>query len=66
MINRADAPYKNLKEFIEWGKKKDQVTASVSNQGWIGRYHLQALGKAAGLKIVTVPFRGVQMRLQPL
>src|SRR3972149_2622408 len=30
MIIRSDAPYKNLKEFVEWGKKKAQVTASVS------------------------------------
>lgn len=58
MINRADAPYKNLKEFIEWGKKKDQVTASVSTKAGSVDITFQALGKAAGLKIVTVPFRG--------
>jgi len=58
MINRADAPYKNLKEFVEWGKKKDQVTASVSTKAGSVDITFQALGKAAGLKIVTVPFRG--------
>ena len=58
MINRADAPYKNLKEFVEWGKKKDQVTASVSTKAGSVDITFQALGKATGLKIVTVPFRG--------
>jgi tripartite-type tricarboxylate transporter receptor subunit TctC len=58
MVNRADAPYKNLKEFIEWGKKKDQVTASVSTKAGSVDITFQALGKATGLKIVTVPFRG--------
>jgi tripartite-type tricarboxylate transporter receptor subunit TctC len=58
MIIRGDAPYKNMKEFIEWGKKKDQVTASVSTKAGSVDITFQALGKATGLKIVTVPFRG--------
>ena len=45
MIIRADAPYKNLKEFIEWGKKKDQVTASVSTKAGSVDITFQALGK---------------------
>lgn len=58
MIIRADAPYKTLKEFIEWGKKREQVTTSVSTKAGSVDITFQALGKAAGLKIVTVPFRG--------
>jgi tripartite-type tricarboxylate transporter receptor subunit TctC len=58
MVIRADAPYKNLKEFVEWGKKREQVTASVSTKAGSVDITFQALGKAAGLKIVTVPFRG--------
>lgn len=58
MVNRADAPYKNLKEFIEWGKKREQVTASVSTKAGSVDITFQALAKATGLKIVTVPFRG--------
>lgn len=58
MIIRGDAPYKTLKEFIEWGKKKDQVTASVSTKAGSVDIAFQAVGKATGLKIVTVPFRG--------
>jgi tripartite-type tricarboxylate transporter receptor subunit TctC len=58
VIIRADAPYKNLKEFVEWGKKKDQVTASVSTKAGSVDIVFQAVGKATGLKMVTVPFRG--------
>ncbi|OGP78789.1 MAG: hypothetical protein A2V86_15550 [Deltaproteobacteria bacterium RBG_16_49_23] len=58
MIIRPDAPYKTLKEFVEWGKKKDQVTASVSTRAGSVDITLQALGKVTGLKMVTVPFRG--------
>ncbi|MGA2955009.1 MAG: tripartite tricarboxylate transporter substrate binding protein [Thermodesulfobacteriota bacterium] len=58
MIIRGDAPYKNMKEFIEWGKKKDQVTASVSTKAGSVDITFQAVGKATGLHIVTVPFRG--------
>jgi tripartite-type tricarboxylate transporter receptor subunit TctC len=58
MIIRGDAPYKTLKEFIEWGKKKDQVTASVSTKAGSVDITFQAVGKATGMKIVTVPFRG--------
>jgi tripartite-type tricarboxylate transporter receptor subunit TctC len=58
MIIRGDAPYKTLKEFIDWGKKKEQVTASVSTKAGSVDITFQALGKATGLKIVTVPFRG--------
>jgi tripartite-type tricarboxylate transporter receptor subunit TctC len=58
MVIRADAPYKNLKELIDWGKKKEQVTASVSTKAGSVDITFQALGKATGLKIVTVPFRG--------
>jgi tripartite-type tricarboxylate transporter receptor subunit TctC len=58
LIFRADAPYKNLKEFVEWGKKRDQVTCSVSTKAGSVDITMLAFGKAAGLKIVSVPFRG--------
>lgn len=58
MIIRADAPYKTMKEMIEWGKNRDQVTASVSTRAGSVDITFQAVGKATGLKMVTVPFRG--------
>jgi len=58
MIIRGDAPYKTLKELVEWGKKRPQVTASVSTKAGSVDITFQAVGKATGLKMVTVPFRG--------
>ncbi|MBP1714784.1 MAG: hypothetical protein H6Q42_2987 [Deltaproteobacteria bacterium] len=58
MIIRGDAPYKTMKELVEWGKKKDQVTASVSTKAGSVDITFQAVGKATGMKIVTIPFRG--------
>ena len=58
MIIRGDAPYKTMKEFVEWGKKKEQVTASVSTKAGSVDITFQAVGKATGMKVVTVPFRG--------
>ena len=58
MIIRGNAPYKTLKEFIDWGKTKEQVTASVSTKAGSVDIVFQAVGRATGLKMVTVPFRG--------
>ena len=58
MIIRGDAPYKTMKELVEWGKKRPQVTASVSTKAGSVDITFQAVGKATGLKMVTVPFRG--------
>jgi len=58
MIISSDAPYKTMKEFIDWGKKREQVTASVSTKAGSVDITFQALGKATGLNIVSVPFRG--------
>jgi len=58
VIIRGDAPYKTMKELIEWGKNKPQVTASVSTRAGSVDITFQAAAKATGLKMVTVPFRG--------
>jgi tripartite-type tricarboxylate transporter receptor subunit TctC len=57
-IVRADAPYKTFKEFVAWGKKKDQTTAAVSTKAGSVDITFQALAKATGVKIVTIPFKG--------
>jgi tripartite-type tricarboxylate transporter receptor subunit TctC len=57
-IVRSDAPYKSFKEFIAWGKKKDQVTSAVSTKAGSVDITFQALAKATGVKIVTIPFKG--------
>ena len=59
MIIRPDAPYKTLKEFVEWGKnQKRTITGSVSTKGASVDITMQALMKVAGVKAETIPFRG--------
>ena len=56
---RSDAPWKSLKEFIDYAKKHpDMIT--VGNSGAGGGVHLVALAfeKAAGVKFNHIPFSG--------
>ncbi len=58
-LSRADAPWKSLKEFLEYAKKNpDMIT--VGNAGAGGGVHLVALAfeKAAGVKFNHIPFSG--------
>ncbi len=56
---RSDAPWKSLKEFLDYAKKNpDMIT--VGNSGAGGGVHLIALAfeKAAGVKFNNIPFAG--------
>jgi len=56
---RGDAPWKSLKEFLDYAKKHpDMIT--VGNSGAGGGVHLVALAfeKAAGVKFNHIPFSG--------
>ncbi|HVP79523.1 MAG TPA: tripartite tricarboxylate transporter substrate binding protein [Thermodesulfobacteriota bacterium] len=56
---RSDAPWKSLKEFLDYAKKNpDMIT--VGNSGSGGGVHLVALAfeKAAGVKFNHIPFSG--------
>jgi tripartite-type tricarboxylate transporter receptor subunit TctC len=56
---RSDAPWKSLKEFLDYAKKNpDMIT--VGNSGTGGGVHLIALAfeKAAGVKFNHIPFQG--------
>lgn len=56
---RADAPWKSLKEFLDYAKKNpDMIT--VGNSGAGGGVHLVALAfeRAAGVKFNHIPFSG--------
>jgi tripartite-type tricarboxylate transporter receptor subunit TctC len=58
LIVNTQGPYKTLKEFVEWGKKKGQVTGAIGVKAGAVDIGIQAFSKAAGLNIVAVPFRG--------
>ncbi len=56
---RSDAPWKNLKDFVDYAKKNpDMIT--VGNSGAGGGVHLIALAfqQAAGVKFNHIPFSG--------
>jgi tripartite-type tricarboxylate transporter receptor subunit TctC len=56
---RSDAPWKSLKEFLDYAKKNpDMIT--VGNSGAGGGVHLVALAfeRAAGVKFNHIPFAG--------
>ncbi len=58
-LGRPDAPWKNLKEFIEYAKKNPNMI-TVGNSGAGGGVHLVALAfeKTAGVKFNHIPFSG--------
>ena len=56
---RADAPWKSLKEFIDYAKKNPNMI-TVGNSGAGGGVHLVALAfeRAAGVRFNHIPFAG--------
>jgi tripartite-type tricarboxylate transporter receptor subunit TctC len=56
---RSDAPWKSLKEFLDYAKKNPEMI-TVGNSGSGGGVHLIALAfeKAAGVKFNHIPFAG--------
>ena len=56
---RADAPWKSLKDFVDYAKKNPNMI-TVGNSGAGGGVHLVALAfeKAAGIKLNHIPFSG--------
>ena len=58
-LTRPDAPWKNLKEFLDYAKKNPNMI-TVGNSGAGGGVHLVALAfeKAAGVKFNHIPFSG--------
>ena len=59
LLVRSDAPWKDLREFVDYAKKNpDMIT--VGNSGAGGGVHLVALAfeNAAGIKLNHIPFSG--------
>jgi len=54
----ANSPAKDLAELVKWAKSKDHVTASVSTKGASVDITFHLFGKAAGLKLTTIPGTG--------
>jgi tripartite-type tricarboxylate transporter receptor subunit TctC len=59
IVTGAKSEFNTLPEMIAWAKKeKKPVTSSVSTKAGAVDIALTALGKTAGINIVTVPFAG--------
>jgi tripartite-type tricarboxylate transporter receptor subunit TctC len=54
----ANSPAKDLAGLVKWAKEKGSVTASVSTKGASVDITFLLFGKAAGLKLTTIPGMG--------
>jgi len=54
----ANAPYKDLKEFIAWAKKKDRVTYGSWGVASWGHLAGQIMKRELGLNLEHVPYKG--------
>jgi tripartite-type tricarboxylate transporter receptor subunit TctC len=54
----AESPYKSLADLARAGKEKGSLTAAVSTKGAAVDITFLLFGKAAGIKVVTVPGSG--------
>jgi putative tricarboxylic transport membrane protein len=54
----ADSPYKTLADLVKAGKSKEYLTASVSTKGAAVDIAFLLFGKAAGIKVTTIPGSG--------
>jgi tripartite-type tricarboxylate transporter receptor subunit TctC len=54
----TDSPYKTVGDLVAGGKAKGALTASVATKGGAVDIAFLLLGKAAGVKVVTVPGSG--------
>jgi tripartite-type tricarboxylate transporter receptor subunit TctC len=59
LVVRADAPWKNFKEFMaDVRKRPGKIRVSVTGKGATSDLVVQILNVVAGVKIMTVPFTG--------
>lgn len=59
VLTGTKSKFKSLPEMIAWAKKEGKpITSSVSTKAGAVDITLTALGKAAGINIVTIPFAG--------
>ena len=59
IITGANSPFNSVKEMVAWAKKENKpITTAVSVKAGAVDLALTALGKTAGIQIVTVPFSG--------
>jgi putative tricarboxylic transport membrane protein len=59
IVTGAKSEFNSIKDMVAWAKKENKpITSSVSTKAGAVDIAITALGKAAGINIVTVPFAG--------
>lgn len=57
LVARANAPFNNLKEFVEWAKKRDRTTYGTWGNGSSAHLFGELLMRQTGAKLVHVPYK---------
>ena len=63
---KADAPFNNITEFIEYAKKNPGLRVGAGSPGTLYYWTWEALMEAAGIKLTIVPFGGTALSLTAL
>ena len=67
MIVRADAPWKDLKEFVAYAKANpDKVTYGTPGTGTTPHLAVEQFAMKAGIKLSHIPFKGFAENMQSL
>jgi tripartite-type tricarboxylate transporter receptor subunit TctC len=57
LVARANAPFSNLKEFVEWAKKRDRTTYGTWGNGSSAHLFGELLMRQTGANLVHVPYK---------
>lgn len=57
LVARADAPFNNLKELVEWAKKRDRTTYGTWGNGSSAHLFGELLARQTGARLVHVPYK---------
>lgn len=57
LVARANAPFGNLKEFVEWAKKRDRTTYGTWGNGSSAHLFGELLMRQTGANLVHVPYK---------
>ena len=57
LVARANAPFNNLREFVEWARKRDRTTYGTWGNGSSAHLFGELLTRQTGAKLVHVPYK---------
>lgn len=57
LVARANAPFNNLREFVEWAKKRDRTTYGTWGNGSSAHLFGELLMRQSGARLVHVPYK---------